>query len=305
MLRFYNYVLMACCLLVLFQFWGVQRGHECVNHSATRVHETSPWYAIVSASFSPPIPVHVVIHAVTLGNWRLIISDMLFSLERHGLYEVAHSITVCAAGTTSQIDELRELCSSFGTRFDRVKVLQTSNSTTNYWEFLTINYVQTLASQLEAKNQPGHVLYLHTKGLYEHNGDFVSKWFWRKWMEDFVIKRHREARALLSFGYDTVGCNAVNLYIAPHEEMKVNPLHAWHYSGNFWWATTGHLASLPKLPTDHPIGDPERCKAENFVLAKLPEMCAGVLGRSEHVHIYHNSQIPSTNQKLHGRIIVT
>lgn len=248
---------------------------------------------------------HVVVHAIALGQWRLVLSDLLLSLEHHGVYSIAESVTVCATGDDEQIAAIRGALSSFGdTRFRKVNVLHTGNNTIKTWEFRTINYMRDMAFAMVAQGKDAHFLYLHTKGLYEIKGDFVAKWFWRKWMEEHVVEHHDEARALLQWGYDAVGCNAINVYLPPHEEMKVNENHAWHYSGNFWWATAKHLASLSPLKADHNIGDPERCKAENFVLSKLPNMCAGVLGRSNYSHIYHTREIPTLKARPGARLIV-
>ena len=116
-------------------------------------------------------------------------------------------------------------------------------------------------------------------------------------MGHWVIGHHKEARQLLSLGYDAVGSNAVNQDVAEFSaKMRVNPEHAWHYSGNWWWATAHHTARLPKLDTDREIDHVDRCQAENVVLSLLPNMCAGLLHQSPSTHMCDLESLPS----LHG-----
>jgi hypothetical protein len=76
----------------------------------------------------------------------------------------------------------------------------------------------------------GRVLYLHSKGVKRTYQDNVCKECIQDWidcMEYFLIEEHQVALDYLRT-YSTCGVN----------------LKAMHYSGNFWWATTSHIATL-------------------------------------------------------------
>ena len=274
----------------------------CVNSLNEQVWETTITEAKL---WSPPLlPVHVIIHTVVLGMWELVLTDMLVSLDRTGLLQLATSVTVCTSGNDTHIGQLQSMLKDLGRRFGKVAIHKTASAnSTNLWEFSTINYAINFSKYLEAEHKRSHILYIHTKGLHADTGGFVGKWFWRQWMQDHVIMHHYEARSLLQWGYDAVGCNAINKFTPLRYEMKVNPDHAWHYSGNFWWATSSHLASLQQLPTDHYINVFERCKAENIVLSKLPKMCAGNFAKSRRYHMYFSGDIPRNPGERSGKLV--
>ena len=76
---------------------------------------------------------------------------------------------------------------------------------------------------------------------------------------------------------------------------RINFSHGWHYSGNFWWATAHHVARQRFLNTqDINVADPlERLQAEFTILSNLPDMCAGEMHHSKHVHMYDLGAVPS------------
>ena len=89
------------------------------------------------------------------------------------------------------------------------------------FEIPTINLVRDFS----IKNKNCNILYLHTKGI-THNKPCVQDWI--DMMLYFLIKPQNHL-------YDTSGCNY-------HDGTK----YPKHYSGNFWWAKTDYLATLPE-----------------------------------------------------------
>ena len=166
------------------------------------------------------------------------------------------------------------------------------------WEFGSINALLSHAMNLHSKRQETHYLYIHTKGLNVDNGDYVAKWFWRKNLENWLVVRHEYCRWLLDNGFDTIGVNATNHGPENAEQARVNPSHAWHYSGNFWWATHSYLSTLKPLQTDTLIDHVVRLKAENFILSQMPNMCAANIHQDENVHVYSVEQIPRVDLNL-------
>ena len=77
------------------------------------------------------------------------------------------------------------------------------------------------------------LLYLHTKGAsYDPPHRHIDDWI--ACMLYFVVEHHEACLAALA-DHDVVGCN---------RRERPSP----HFSGNFWWATARHVASLPPVP---------------------------------------------------------
>jgi hypothetical protein len=108
-----------------------------------------------------------------------------------------------------------------------------------------------LAAQTSDPKTP--FLYFHGKGASNMTR---CRNRWRRFMEHFCIARWRTAVAVLE-QYDTYG----TLWY-PHPP---------HYSGNFWWATAGYLASLyHPIHDQHPENVQGRFKYEAWLCANRP-----------------------------------
>jgi hypothetical protein len=84
------------------------------------------------------------------------------------------------------------------------------------------------------------VLYIHSRGI-THDSDELNgpAEDWTKMMEFFLIERWQKAYEVLE-NYYTAGCE-----MWADEEI-------YHYSGNFWWATTDYIKQLPDPMKDVP-----------------------------------------------------
>ena len=106
------------------------------------------------------------------------------------------------------------------------------------WERLTLRAVHAHALDAEAAGRDGVVLYLHSKGVTHAADPEVADRVraWREAMEWVCVGEWRSALRHLALlcgaGGGAAGMNA------RHEPWP-------HLSGNFWWATTSHLAALP------------------------------------------------------------
>lgn len=102
--------------------------------------------------------------------------------------------------------------------------------------------VQTMRMMRDySLGNPGqNILYLHMKGLSHVPGspthDFNRDW--RHGMQNVVIKEWRHCNNLLDLGYESVG-NWWN--VAPNGS---------YWAGNFFWAKSEFLATLPPILTD-------------------------------------------------------
>ena len=97
----------------------------------------------------------------------------------------------------------------------------------------TINKI----NEFSKENPNCYILYLHTKGV-GYSDDNININDWIDLMLYFLVDKHILCNQLLSRGFDTIGCNYLQLY-----KQEIPP----HYSGNFWWANTNYLATLEKL----------------------------------------------------------
>lgn len=103
------------------------------------------------------------------------------------------------------------------------------------WESPSINKI----SHFSKKNPNSNILYLHTKGvksLLERQNHFINIQDWTDFMLYFMVEKYQKCIEKLNIdNIDTVGCN-----YHPHSD---NTPH--HWSGNFWWANTDYLSTLP------------------------------------------------------------
>lgn len=235
----------------------------------------------------------VYIHVATISRWRDILIDMLMTMKLSGLLSLDADLVI---GVVGNAEEVKQLIFATEGRFipgtGQVQIIPLSTDVQR-WEIPSMNYLREFALTQGKLGKRVNVLYVHTKGAFGH-GDPAVVWQWRKRLEHMLVFNFKTCLHLLDRGFDTVGVNAVNMFVEEHEfKMKVNPEHAWHYSGNFWWTTSSHLARLPALSLDHEIDHIERCKAENFILSALPDgMCAGLLHQDAQPHIYQIKELP-------------
>ena len=131
---------------------------------------------------------------------------------------------------------------------------------TNLFEIPTINKLREFSI-----NNPGNkILYLHTKGITRNN---ICIQDWINMMLYFLLQP-----ICLDLDYDTIGCNY-------HDGSDNIPKH---YSGNFWWATTDYLATLPVCGNN-------KCDAEFWLHKCNPRYYSLHNSKVNHYHVRYNS----------------
>lgn len=126
---------------------------------------------------------------------------------------------------------------TYGEKFEVINY----SENTQLYENPTINLIKDFSE----KTPNSYILYLHTKGIrYSKQDEKENDWI--NYMLYFLVEEYKICISALDKYYDTVGCNYSN------DLDKVcfkftNPFPDPHYSGNFWWANTNYLRSLPKL----------------------------------------------------------
>jgi len=116
--------------------------------------------------------------------------------------------------------------------------------------------------------QPGWlVLYHHIKGVQYPDNPTWDRW--RNCMEKWCVWGWRECVAKLHWeGRDTVGCHWMT-----DAKYKMIPSGQRYWGGNFFWATSDYLLTLPPLPED---SYEHRYEAETWI------------GKSKHAPIIHD-----------------
>jgi len=247
------------------------------------------------------VPVHIFIHVLNVPGFEPILLDIMFSLLKSNLLELAVSTHVCVLGRN--IDEISTALVGFQNEISSGRILiEHVGTNPELFELPTLNRILKFAQKTISEGFYGHILYMHSKGLYAASGAYVFKWYWRKTMQHWLIDNHIHCRKMLDFGYDTVGSNPLN----GHESSifkgfgkgSVNGSSV-HYSGNFWWATAHHLARLPgEIEVYDNMEARKRLMAENLILSTFPNMCAGVVYHWDSLHMYEASDVPNISRLL-------
>ena len=83
-----------------------------------------------------------------------------------------------------------------------------------------------------------NILYLHTKGI-SYNDDDQKENDWIDMMLYFLVEKFELCLEKLQQGIQTIGCNYYD------EKIKIrNPKC---FGGNFWWADSQYISTLPSL----------------------------------------------------------
>ena len=106
------------------------------------------------------------------------------------------------------------------------------------FEIPTINKIK----EFSEKNKNCYILYIHTKGVsfddnYQEEND---------WIDMMLYFLYQERCLELLDTYQTLGCNYTTDGKDYHPDGTTTTAPP-HYSGNFWWAQSNYLASLPLI----------------------------------------------------------
>ena len=114
------------------------------------------------------------------------------------------------------------------------------------YENPTINFMKDFSE----KNPNSYMLYIHTKGVrYNPNDNKENDWI--DYMLYFLVDQSKLCISILDNNYETVGCNYSN--DLDKECFKyTHPFPPPHYNGNFWWANTNYVRTLPLLSEENP-----------------------------------------------------
>lgn len=155
--------------------------------------------------------ISVFYHVFQAEGWEFLYQNQIHRLHASGLHGQIESIKICVSGekelpyVPKKAEVIRNEDSS-----------SEASTLRRAWEF--------------SKNCVGtnNILYMHTKGVYNKS---IQTDAWRLYMEYFLIDRWHECLAILK----EHPCCGVQFH---------RNYHFPHFSGNMWWATSDHIASL-------------------------------------------------------------
>lgn len=159
-------------------------------------------------------------HICQLGDWQRVAREQLRAILDSGLYDAVDGLYVGVLGPSVLV--LPEKCEIVYTSPDVAEA-----------ELPTLDHLHQRAMEEDFT-----VLYLHTKGVSSglQGKNPLAQQAWRKYMEYFVVGQWQRCLSELQ-AHDAVGV----------QWSPRTPTHNGHYSGNFWWARSDYLRTLPQV----------------------------------------------------------
>ena len=179
------------------------------------------------------IPTYIYFHICLIGNWKEVISNLLFKIHNSGLYNYVNEIRCVILGDINNT-EIYSVLKQFDKNNKIIIVLRDNN--TNLYEKITIN---KLLEDSQNNNSDAYILYIHSKGVTKPNNKYVLDWV--NYMAYFNIYKFDTCFKKLENPFiSAVGVNLIG--------QDVNPLH---YSGNFWWSKMSHIQNLKHITNNY------------------------------------------------------
>jgi hypothetical protein len=170
----------------------------------------------------------IFFHVYLKSGYTHILLNKFKKFKASGLYEKTNKIYLSLFG--DDFDSHLEFLNELKDVYPKIEYLLITNQ-----EFKnepdTLNFMLKKANEYSS-NTP--MLYLHTKGLsYTHPIMKRNVEAWVRYLDLFVINKWEECVKALEEN-DAAG----GLYV--YQDPK-------HFSGNFWWANSDYLKTLPRL----------------------------------------------------------
>lgn len=159
----------------------------------------------------------IYIHVAPIGRYIERLEQYFHLIVNSGLYDKVDNIHINYVGNTMFNFE----------KFDNKKIIveRVSENIKDYELPTQINLYKYCKKHPDTK-----ILYLHTKGIHEDVNQSIEDWV--SYMIHFCINNWKECIDKLDT-FETVG-------------VDLREFPTLHYSGNFWWANSNHIVSLPE-----------------------------------------------------------
>lgn len=156
----------------------------------------------------------IYFHVATIGEYQKIFDEIYSKIIKSGLYNNVDEVNICVVGD--------------GKLNVQSNVKLHSDLDISKGEFFTL---QKIEERSKSSNKNLKILYLHTKGVTTpHNQCIID---WRVYMTYHNVIRYNKCLKALDH------CDACGVDF--HKEP------AKHFSGNFWWANSSYIKTLPSI----------------------------------------------------------
>jgi hypothetical protein len=163
--------------------------------------------------------INIFIHIALLDGWFEKVHKYISLINSSGLFNIVNNIYLCFVGEGT-ID-----MSNFSDNIrNKICIKRVSNNLTDF-ELPT----QKLLYDFCSNNKDSYILYIHTKGVGKDINLCIEDWI--DYMLYFLIEKYTDVFEYL-LTKSTVGV-----------DLRTEP--TLHYSGNFWWAKSSYIATLP------------------------------------------------------------
>lgn len=203
------------------------------------------------------MPIYGVYHVFCADGWQSLVKVQVEHLRSSGLLDATAKLYVsCVALHDGDVDILKQIVNS-----DKLEIISAVDNP-RVFEYPALELLRE-----KAEKEDCLFYYFHTKGVSfftEKRKDHCFAKFkrrvdaWRILMEYFLMDKWQAAANVLLDGYDTYGCYRYPPKPAPYIM----------YAGNFWWATSKYIRSLPHLDISGDITD--RFLAERWLYKAHP-----------------------------------
>jgi hypothetical protein len=208
------------------------------------------------------MPNAVFFHIATIGSYVSIMNEMVGCINSSGILNNVDFVGLGVVGN-----------GPVTVHSPKFPILY-RNADVKKCEFITLKSLQDYCK----RNHSSKVLYIHTKGVSTPANPCIDDW--RKYMSYFLIEKYKDCISYLD-EFDTVGV-----------DWRTDPVP--HFSGNFWWAKGGYIASLPCIEglsrPDAPHVISVRHNAEFWIGMNKPKTKilwdCGINQYSRHLHRY-------------------
>ena len=173
----------------------------------------------------------VYLHTYCRKDYQQIVLDKIRKMKLSGLWDNINKFFIPVSGMREQDKEFFEDLKYLS---NKIKIFEHVNPVFNN-EPDTLNYIRNRAENFE-NNTP--ILYMHTKGVsYDHFIVNKNVKAWVRYLDLYTIGHWKECMESLNEFDIAGGC-----YVG--EPKK-------HFSGNFWWANSDYIKTLPYLDKEN------------------------------------------------------
>ena len=182
------------------------------------------------------------IHIYAVNNYKEIVDNQVKLIFDSGLYQACDIIYYAVIGKEGfEREEDYSLIQD-----EKYHLLHHSNDMTLHESF-TLNGVRRIAKALEYDFK---LFYIHTKGVTRQKKSIE---LWRMFLEYFTINCWLHCVDALNQA-DVAGVN-----------RRIYGKRRVHFSGNFWWANSSYIRTLPELSLEGYGREPNRWDAEFWI----------------------------------------